>query len=182
MEDGSFRRSAGSAMGRGVALIVVAVGVGIALLNLSDDPQDGQSPKAGSDKLDSAPSNSVPESTDVTTPEATATTAPAPTPANTTVLVANGSETKGAARRAAEQLKAASFLTGTPVDMATKPAPTKVYFLSGFEAMAQQVATNLGIEVAPEAMPTPTPVADLAGAQVLVVIGADVSPRFAATG
>lgn len=173
-------------MGRGVAVIVVAVGVGIALLNLSDDPQEGQNLKAGSDKEESSSSDSVLGATDGTTPEATTTPAPAPapapTPATTTVLVANGSETKGAARRATEQLKLASFLTSTPVDMPTKPSPTKVYFVTGFDAMAQQAATNLGIDGAPEAMPTPAPVADLAGAQVLVVIGADISPRFASTG
>ncbi len=179
MQDGSFRRSAGSAMARGVAVVVLAVVVGIVVLKVSGDEQDFQST---ADKQDQSPPGSESASTDSTTPKPVTPTVPAATPATTKVLVLNGSETKGAARKATAQLAAAAFQMGTPTDASTKPLPSMVYFVTGFETMAQQVATNLGIATPPAAMPTPAPVADLAGAQVLVVIGPDISPKFAPSG
>lgn len=179
MQDGSFRRSAGSAMARGVAVVVLAVVVGIVVLKVSGEEQSFESP---SDKRDQSPSGSDPASTDPTTPPPVTETVPAATPATTKVLVLNGSETKGAAKTATARLTAAAFQTATPTDTPTKPTPSAVYFVTGFEPMAQQVATNLGIAAKPVAMPTPGPIADLAGAQVVVVIGPDDAPRFVPSG
>jgi hypothetical protein len=51
-----------------------------------------------------------------------------------------------------------------------------VYYTEGFQAEAQAVAASLGAPAeAVQPMPTPPPVADIQGAQVLVVLGPDIA-------
>lgn len=178
IHDGSFGRSAGSAMARGIALILAAVAVGVLVLRVAGDEHNFESDSQKRARLDSASatSSTLPSADPSSTTPAP--TTPAPTPETTTVLVLNGSDTKGAAKGATEMLKTAAFKTMTPSDVKQKPAATAVYYMAGFDTMAQQIATKLGIAAKPLAMPTPAP-ADPAGAQVLVIIGADVAPKFA---
>lgn len=184
MQDGSFGRSAGGAMARGILLIVAAVALGFFILKIAGDEQTFES-KSGAKQNPARVSTSVAadpndDGTASTASTVATTTIPPATPATTKVLVTNGSDVKGAARRASDLIAAAAFQIATPTDATVKPTISIVYFAPGFEAMAKQVATKLGISAAPIAMPTPLPVADLAGSNVLVVIGPDVAPRFAA--
>lgn len=183
MQDGSFGRSAGSAMARGIALIIAAVAVGILVLKVAGDEQNFETDAQRKARQEAAaePTTTTPgDSTGTTPPTSPVATAPPATPATTTVLVINGSEVKGAAKTATEQLIEAAFKTVTPTDAPTKPFPTAVYYSTGFDVMGQQIATKLGITIKPAVMPTPPPV-DLGGAQVLVIIGEDVAPRFGTT-
>lgn len=177
MQGDSFRRSAGSLMFRGILLIVTVVIAGILILNLAGDEQKFEST--------SSPSQTTTATSDTdaaggTTSTVVTTTVPPPVPASTTVLITNGSEVRGAARKATDQIQASGFLVATPTD-AKAVATSEIYFLTGFEAMAKQVGTKLGIPTTPKAMPTPPPVNDLFGSQVLVILGPDVAQKFGTT-
>lgn len=178
MQGDSFRRSAGSLMFRGILLIVTVVVAGILILNLAGDEQKFEST--------SSPSQTTTTTSDTnaaggTTSTVLTTTVPPPVPASTTVLITNGSEVRGAARKATDQIKASGFLVATPTDAKASVTTSEIYFLTGFEAMAKQIGTKLGIPTAPKAMPTPPPANDLFGSQVLVILGPDVAPKFGPT-
>ena len=91
------------------------------------------------------------------------------------MFVANGAGIQGAAGKAADTLKAAGYVA-VAGNSPNRVQTTTVYYTEGFQAEAQAVAASLGAP--PEAvqpMPTPPPVADIQGAQVLVVLGPDVA-------
>lgn len=173
-DDGSFGRSSGMAAGRGVALLAVAVAIGIVLLNAADDEPSRQVTAGG----DSATPTSAPETT-TTLPATTSTTLAARVPKDVKVLSANGTDVKGAARRATDALRAAGFNVLAPVDADTSVTASAVYFGSGFEREAQAVASSLGLGAAVvKAMPTPPPVPDIRGANVVVVVGPETAARL----
>lgn len=175
-DDGSFGRSGGMAAGRAVALLSVAVVIGIVLLNAADD---SPSPRvsAGGDK---ATSTSSPEQT-TTTIAVTTTTTPARAPKEVKVLSANGTDVKGAARKATDALRAAGYNVLAPVDAGKKVSATSVFFAAGFEAEARAVASLLGLgpDVV-KAIPTPPPLADVRGANVVVMVGPETAARLVA--
>jgi hypothetical protein len=80
---------------------------------------------------------------------------------------------RGLAGRYRDQLKALGYNALAPTDTQRKPVATSaVYFAAGFEGEARRLAGQLGITtVAP--VPQPPPVANLLGANLLVVIGQD---------
>ncbi|MBW8825538.1 MAG: LytR C-terminal domain-containing protein [Acidobacteria bacterium] len=175
--DGSFGRSASGAMARGVLLIVAAVVLGIVLLNASD-----RSPATSI----SAGTGDATETTPVTgntTGGTTESTIPiAHDPADVTVLVANGSGVKGAAGKIAEVLNGSNFVTATPVNTKAPVNTSTVYFAPGYEADARAVAALLKPSPVVAPLPTALPVADLAGAQVLAVVAADVAAPSSSSG
>jgi hypothetical protein len=170
-----FGRSAGGAMGRGLALIVVAVVIGVLLLRATDGSEPFQ--HAGGTEDDGGTGG-----TGTTTPEGggqtTGTTAPPAAqprdPSQVTVLVANGSGVRGAAQRVSDSLKAANYVTATPINAPGTVDKSTVYFVAGYEAEARALAQRLQPTPAVAAMPNPAPV-DLAGAHVLLVLAADVA-------
>ncbi|HUP70020.1 MAG TPA: LytR C-terminal domain-containing protein [Acidimicrobiales bacterium] len=173
-DDGSFGRSSGMAAGRGAALLAVAVVIGIVLLNAADDEPSRQV-TAGDDV---STSTSSPETTS-SLPGTTSTTLAARAPKEVKVLSANGTDVKGAARKATDALRAAGFNVLAPVDAGTSVTATTVYFAAGFEREAQAVASSLGLGVAAvKAMPTPPPVPDIRGANVVVIVGPETAARL----
>jgi hypothetical protein len=88
------------------------------------------------------------------------------------------------ASAATAQLAAVGYLTADPDDI--KPAelgkPTAIYYITGFEAEARAVAEVFGLDPDAEGvvaeMPTPLPTQDesLGAANILAVIGPDVTP------
>jgi LytR cell envelope-related transcriptional attenuator len=159
---------------RGVALIATAVIIGLFVLRNGFETQDPS---------DVAPV--VADTTDTTaagTPGTEATTdttaAPAPRPpAEVTVLVANTTGVGGAAGGLSENLKGKGYVTAAPTDAQPALQTTQVLFVEGFQAEAQAVAAALGAPAeSVVAMPNPAPVPDLAGAQVLVMLGSDLAP------
>lgn len=182
-DDSSFGRSAGGAMARGVVLIIVAVLIGVVLLNATDEPfttADDRTDEGGTavgDDDEATIGDSLPEGgepTDTTPSTAVAAARPA---AEVTVLVANGSGVGGIAGTFTERLATAGYLTAEPTNVAgggTVPA-SAVYFTEGFEAEAQALAATLSPVPAVSALPEPAPVADLREAQVLLVVGPDLA-------
>lgn len=157
--------------GRGAALLVVAVLLGIVLLNAADDaPPARVSTSAGDD----SPAE-VTTSTMVTT---TVVTLPPRAPADVKVLTANGTDVRGVAGKAKDQLQAGGYNVLAPTD-ATKAATSAVYFVGDFLREAAVVAATLGLP--PESVqpyPTPPPVPDARGASVVVVVGPELAQRL----
>lgn len=169
--DASFGRSSGIQAGRGAALLAVAVLLGVVLLNAADDPPP-ERVAAGSSGT--TPSK-VTTTTAVTT---TVVTLPPRAPADVKVITANGTDVKGVAGKARDQLKAAGYNVLAPTD-ATKATANAVYYVGDFQREAEAVATTLGLP--PESvavLPTPPPLADARGASVIVVVGPELAQRL----
>jgi hypothetical protein len=171
-DDGSFGRSAGGAMARGIVLILVAVLLGVVLLNATDAREPHE--RAASSDDDDRGTTPTTEPADTTEP--TDTTLPeARDPAEVTVFVVNGSGVRGAAARVTETLRASNYVTTEPGNAPEVAESSRVYFTPGYEADAAAVASLLTPPPAVEAMPDPAPVEDLRGAQIVVVIAADLA-------
>lgn len=185
--DGSFAKSAGGAGARGLALLAVALLIGIVLLNATDaDPPGstvvarGDSDTADGTDDDDADGEGTPAST--TAPVAVTTTLPVRAPKDVKVIVANASPTRGAAGTASDKLKPLGFNVLAPSN-AVATNDTTVFFVPGFDRDAAAVASALGLApttVKPIGTPPPF---DTKGANVAIVLGAtDAARLFTAPG
>jgi hypothetical protein len=127
-----------------------------------------------------------------TTPNVTPTTSPNITfptttstpgghaPASVKVLVANGTNTAGAASRVVPPLTSAGYNVLAPTD-ATKAAKAStrasvVYYTPTYDLDAKIIATHLTLQLsAVQPLPTTAPVANTQGANVIVVVGPDLA-------
>jgi hypothetical protein len=164
--------SATTTMAVVVALVAVLLGF-LILRDLNQNSSSSVDPGTGPVTTDSPDSLPV-DVTTTTTPEQTSTTL---LTTGFEVVVANASGVGGSAGKLTDQLTAKGFVTapatnsasGTPIQ-----SVTVVYYLPGFEAGAQSVATVLGgkaTEAMPEAVPTES--GSLDSASVLVLLGTD---------
>lgn len=180
--DGSFGRSAGMAMGRGVLLLAIALAIGVFLLNKTDDEPPGTEVAAGSSRTSSDNDNggsSGDEPRSASTTTSSTTTTPLRSPKDVKVIVANASEVKGAAGRATEHLKVETYNALAPTNAPTT-GTSVVYFAIGYDREAGKVAAALSMPASTvRPMPTPPPV-DIKTANVLVILGGDYAPRFGA--
>ena len=168
------RSSSGLAAGRAAALLAVAVVLGIVLLNAADDSPSG-SVAAGSD--DTTPENTTPSTLATTT----IVTLPPRAPADVKVIAANGTDVKGVAKKATDALKAAGYNVLSPTDTSAKAQASSVYYVGDFTREAEAVAAGLGLPpTAVQALPTPPPLADARGANIVVVVGPDLAAPLAA--
>ncbi|MGH9183247.1 MAG: LytR C-terminal domain-containing protein [Acidimicrobiales bacterium] len=152
-----------------MALIIAAVVLGVVLLRATDTAPFRPADRGAADG--EAPTTTEPL-------DRTTTTAPSEPkdPAQVTVLVANGSGVSGAAGRFTTTVKEAGYATAEPANATVSDLETSaVYFAPGFEPDAAAVAALLtpAPEVAP--LPDPTPVGDLRGANVVIVLGKDLA-------
>lgn len=179
-EDGSFRRSAGVAVGRAAVLLLVAVVLGIFLLNKVDD-DGGTTVSQTSDVTE-------PDDSDVTTttvPPTTTTARTARDPATVKVLAVNGTTTTGIGSRTKEVMLAAKYNTLTPTDAKTKPAKTTTfYYKPGFDADAAAIAALFQMGPAQtKPLPADAPnlvkeTRNLANADIVVIAGEDIIPKL----
>lgn len=176
--DGSFGRSAGIAAGRGAAVLVVAVVIGILLLNKVDD-SPGRQVSTG----DGGGGNATEETT-TTVPEAPPTTVPARPPGEVKVLSANGTKVRGAAGKVRDMLKAAGYNVLSPIETKQPVEASAVFFAPGFDREAQAVAQALKLpptSVQPLPAADALPVSDLRGANVVAVVGAELARQVGAS-
>jgi hypothetical protein len=165
--DGSFGRSAGGAALRGAGLLAVAVILGIILLR-----SGGGDPYSRSIRTVVSP---TPEIT-VRPPTATTITVPVRTPGDVKVLPTNGTSTAGAGTAIFTRLKQAGYNVLAATNTTSPAATSNVFYNPGFEREARVVAQLLGLpDSAVQAMPTPPPVSDTRGADVIVVVGPDLA-------
>jgi hypothetical protein len=106
----------------------------------------------------------------------TTSTIPLREPAHVKVLTANGTNTKGLASSYKEFLARAGYNTFAATDTSKKPnATSAVYFTAGFQREARVIASLLRVSAARVLpLPTPAPVANTQGTDVLVVVGQDL--------
>ena len=172
-DDGSFSRSAGGAMLRGVALIALAVILGIILLRATDGP-DGLAGTPGTGSGGAV--TTAPVTTGVPT-SSTPTTLEPIDPSTITVLVANGSGgVAGLAGTLTEQIAAEGYQTVAPTDASPIDASV-VYYTPGFEGAAENLAEHFDPVPAVAPLPDPSPVDDLEMANVVLVAAADLAPE-----
>jgi hypothetical protein len=153
---------------RGVVLVAVAVVLGFFVLRAIDDTGSG-TPVAGSD----------PASSETTaggdTTEAPATTAAPRAPAEVIVIVANASGVQGAAAEQTEAIQGGGYQVAPAANAPEAVEATQVMPVPGFEAEAAVLAADIGAaEGAVVPLPDPPPV-DLAGANILVLLGPDLA-------
>ena len=156
---------------RGIALIVVAIVLGVVLLNATDDEPVGIA--AGDDDNGTELGGEPGGGDDETTPTTAA--AVARDPAQVTILVANGSGVRGAAGRVADTLKGSNYVTVEPTNTKTPAEASVVYFTPGYEADATAIANLLTPVPGVSALPAELPIDDLAAANILVVVAADLA-------
>ena len=177
---------AGSTGARGGILLAIAVVLGIVLLNGFDrvpgsDSVDVDSILDGLGTSTTAAGGGPPVTA---APAVTSTTRASRAPADVTVLVANGTDIKGLAGATATALKAIGYNTLSPSDTSRTVDVTKVQYSAGFEAEGRAVATSLQLPPTAVEASTPAnapPVADTLGANVIVVLGADVATKATTT-
>ncbi|MGQ0521679.1 MAG: LytR C-terminal domain-containing protein [Actinomycetota bacterium] len=174
-EDGSFGKSAGMAAGRGALLLTVAVVLGIVLLNAADDPPPDRVTASSPDD------DSSQTSTTLAAPTTTVATVPLRPPPEVKVLAANGTTTKGVARKVTDQLKGAGYNVLSPTD-SQQAGTSAVYFTGDYEREAATVAEALGLPTTVvAALPNPPPLTDARGANVIVVVGPELAQRVSGT-
>jgi hypothetical protein len=160
---------------RGVALVVVAVVIGLLLLRDDDSAStqvavgtDGSGEVADGGEVD-------PDAGDDTVTSTTSTTVALRPPSEVKVLVANGSGVNGAAGGTTDALEALGYVTGTPANAERVPS-TVVYFTEGYEPEAEALTEAVGAAAtAVTPMPAVAPVDDLQLANILVVIGPELA-------
>ena len=155
---------------KGAILVVVALVIGFALLRDSDS---GSTQLAVGAEDDPVAADDDSDSSSTTAPT---TTAAPRQPAEIKVLVANGTNVDGAAGAQTDALEALGYVTADPTTTPDKVTATVVYFQNGYQAEAEQLAEQLGLEAsAAQSLPTPAPVPDLQLSQILVVVGPDLA-------
>ena len=168
-----------SAGARGAILLAVAVVLGIVLLQAFDtgDPV-GQAVTSG-DPQDTVPST-VPSNQGTAAATTTTTVATRP-PAEVKVLAANGTAIRGLGGRTSDALKALSYNVLSPTDSTKALETTSIQYDAGFENEAKAIATTLGLPLTVVVPLSSPPVDDARGANVIVLLGADISPTSTTT-
>jgi hypothetical protein len=184
--DGSFGRSTGIQVGRAALLIGAAVVIGLLLLHRT----------GGAVSIGSGTSNTtfptIPSSVNPGGGGTTATTAgrttstPATTglrqPQDIKVLVANGTSTPGLAGKISNLVHSKGYVTLASTNSTQKPTSSIVYFQPSYSGDAAALAAKLNLPAtAVQAMPQPPPVANLNGANILLVVGPDLANAASTT-
>lgn len=163
---------------RGALLLGVAVILGIVLLQQFDTDIDTGGQVAATSIPPAQETTTTRRSVLTSVPQVTPTTARVRAKGEVKVLVANGAGVRGLGAATTNALKNAGYTTLTPTDTTTSPIDkTAIQFAEGFEAEARELAGLIGqpaTVVARLAAP-PVAAADLDGANVVVVLGVDVT-------
>lgn len=160
-------------------MLVVAVGLGAYLVTLGA----GRHPPASATTTTTTTTTTTSPRTSPKSTSTTTTTAPGAQPSTSVkVLVANASQTNGIATYYSGKLAAAGWGTLTPVTATTALATSSLYYATGEQRAARAIAVALGI--APSAVQPfgpVLPVANTAGADVVVVAGDDLASKVPAS-
>lgn len=162
-----------SATGRAVLLLAFAVVLGAGLLNQLDDTEVGtRTISAAAPPVEEDTAAPVNDNSQVTVVSAPALR----TPAEVKVLVANGVGVTGAASKVAGRLQPAGYQLLKPGNTLSRNENSTVQFAPGYEAEAQALATSLGMPgTAVQPLTQPAPVAELEGANVVVIVGNELA-------
>ncbi|MBA3267192.1 MAG: LytR C-terminal domain-containing protein [Acidimicrobiia bacterium] len=158
---------------RGVILLVVALILGVIILNKTDAGGSGPSVEADS-----------PVTTEAKSGSATTSSTRAPRqPAEIKVLAANGSGVAGLGSRTGDRLTAAGYNSLAPTNTDTEVATSVVAFTPGFDLEAFYVALALGLPpTSVQTLEGNTSVPDTKGADIVVLVGPDLDVTAPAAG
>jgi hypothetical protein len=170
----------GATSARGIALLVGAVVIGIALLRATDPPDSLADASEGPERAaPTAPPTTEEEPKEGSTTSSSSSSSTTEAPADEAlVLVANGAaNTTGVAGRLSVTVEDGGFAIAPPANALADVQTSTVYFAPGFEEAAADVAGLFDPPPATAPMPDPLPVAagDLAGATVILVAGSDLA-------
>ena len=155
---------------RGVVLVAVAAVLGFFLLRAIDDSGSGIDIETGTPTSEDAADSTAPAASDTTA-------VPVRPQAEVTLIVANASGVQGAASTQTERLAAAAYLTAAAANApeGMELATTEILPTAGFEQEAARLATELGLPPESVKPMTDPPPVDLAGANILVLLGTDIA-------
>lgn len=161
--------------GLGVAIVVVAVVIGVLLL-----PSATRAPLAAVASTATTTTTTVPSSPGTNhgqhSSSATSTTIP---PATVHVLVANATTTNGVAGDVTSFLASKGFGTLTATNALVKVNASQVFTVGGATADVQAVAAALNLPASSiEPAASSAPVSSTAGANVVVIVGPDLAARY----
>jgi hypothetical protein len=168
---------------RGWVLVAIVVVVGALVLPSATRPGLGTAPAAASSATVPVSTNpgsapTLPPTSSSTTSSSTTTAPITIAPSTIKVLVANGTNTNGAASAVASFLSGKGFSTLTPVNALTVVKASQVYAVGGATAAAREVTDALGLpETSVQPASQPVPVASVGAATVVVVVGPDLGSR-----
>jgi len=167
-----MRGAASGAGARGIILLAAAVVVGIVLL---DQYETGPAPFSQQVETDSSTTSSTRR--DGTVPVVPSPTTKPPRPANEVkVVAANGTTTSGLGGRTTTLLTGLGYNALTPTDATRLIEQTQVQYKPDFEAEARAIALLLQLPGSSvRVMEDNPPVPDTRDADVLVIIGADLT-------
>jgi hypothetical protein len=165
---GGFARSVAGSAARGAALILLAVVIGIVLLQVIDDGTDGPIGDGGNVNAGGTTVTTAPATDGSSTTTTTAAT-PVKPPAEVAVLVLNGSGREGAATAQTNALRGEGYQTLTAADAEGREGNI-VYFKPGFDRECTTVAGLVGDAPTVEPMPDPPPTGS-ENASCVVILG-----------
>jgi hypothetical protein len=158
--------------GRGLAIVVVAVVIGVLLL-----PSATRAPLAASASTTGPSATTTPSSSGGH--HGTTTTSTTIPPAGIHVLVANATTVNGVAGSVTSFLASKSFGTLTATNATVKVPTTEVFTVGGATADAAAIAAALDLPTTSiEPAASAAPVANTTGANVVVIVGTDLATRF----
>ena len=101
-------------------------------------------------------------------------------PGTVSVLVANATNTSGLAGHYITVLGSKGWHTMSPANAATTESTSTVYYAAGMQQPATAIASTIGVKPTQvQPLTTATPVASVAGADVVVVVGQDLASSAA---
>jgi len=155
---------------RGVVLVAVAAVLGFFLLRAIDDSGSGIVVETATPTSDAAADATSPDSSDTTA-------APIRPQAEVILIVANASGVSGAARTQTDRMTQAGYQAVEPANAPpdTELTTTEILPSAGFEQEAARLATELGLPPESVKPMTDPPPVDLAGANILVLLGTDIA-------
>jgi hypothetical protein len=170
--DRSFGQSAGIHAGKAFGLVAAALLIGVVLLHHNGGPVRVSAVGQTTTTARQSTSTTVPGTTETTALGLRA-------PADIKVLVANGTTVGGLATRVSDKLHNLGYNTLASTNTSAKGVTaTVVYYGPGYQQEATVLATQqLGLKAtAIQPMPPPgqVPVANLNGANIVVIAGADL--------
>ncbi|MDQ6797858.1 MAG: LytR C-terminal domain-containing protein [Actinomycetota bacterium] len=156
-----------SASARGIILLVVALVLGIFILNKT---QGG-----GATSVSSEPRTTTTKAAKGVTTSTPPNTRAVRQPAAIKVLAANGSGVAGLGGKTGDRLTAAGYNSLAPANTSSDVSASEVEFTPGFDLEATAVAQVLGLPATSvKPLATDIPLADTKGADIVVLVGPDL--------
>jgi LytR cell envelope-related transcriptional attenuator len=189
------------AVGRAIAVVVVAIVLGAILLGVAGRPPTANVSSTSTLPAGTPTTTTHPGATTTTHAGATTTSRPATTTtthagATTTTkasslatphssvktLVANGTTTPNAAGTYTQLLSSQGWSMLSPADTTVPVSSSTVYYATGQQAAATAIATSLGLTASSvKQLTSSIPVSNVSGADVVVVLGPDLAAHLPST-